>query len=395
VAASSGALRVSASRTRLPAIDGLRAIAALAVFAHHVGFDTGATFRGALGSLLARGDIGVPIFFAISGFVIYRPFAASHAGTGHADPTRLFYKRRFLRIYPAYWIALTVLALAFGVGIHGWRHAVALYGLLQIYRSGWALSGLPQAWSLCVEVSFYALIPAYAWAMGRLSSRLRNAEHLLAVELAAAGGLALVSLVYRALIYAADPSWAGTALFWLPAHLDLFAIGIALAAIVVHRPAHPIPVVERIAQHPGLCWAVAVGAYLATAYLLGLPKGLTWVPGPRALARQTLYAIVAAGLLLPAVLGRPGTRPHRLSSWAPLVWVGVVSYGVYLWHKTLVGEAVRWTGGTLLHANPFKVAAVALPVTLVAAWASHRFVEEPLSARFGRRNTRREPSALR
>ncbi|HEX9258098.1 MAG TPA: hypothetical protein VF855_01075, partial [Acidimicrobiales bacterium] len=233
--------------------------------------------------------------------------------------------------------------------------------------------------------SFYALVPLYAAVLARITRRAGDKHSVLGIELGGAAVLALASLVYRVVIYSADPDWAGTALFWLPAHLDLFAIGIALAAAAVHRVAHPVAFLERLADHPAMCSVFAGAAFLVTVFLLNLPKGIAWVPGPQAIARQTLYGIVAIGLLVPAVLGPPSGLTRRVTSWAPLVWAGVISYGIYLWHKSFVHEAVSWSGGQAFDANPWAVAALALPLTLVVAWFSHRLVEEPISARFGRR----------
>ena len=97
-------------------IDGLRALAAFAVVAHHVGFDTGATFRtSAFGAVLARLDIGVPIFFAISAYLLGRPFVKAVVEGTPFGSFRSFWWRRLVRIYPAYWFVLTILVLTTGI----------------------------------------------------------------------------------------------------------------------------------------------------------------------------------------------------------------------------------------------------------------------------------------
>lgn len=104
---------------RFPLVDGLRAIAVLCVVLVHAhGFaDAGTT--GPANRLLGQMGIGVTIFFVISGFLLYRPFIAHRTGGAGAPPVLTYAKRRLLRIYPAYWLALTVLVIAPGlVGVY-------------------------------------------------------------------------------------------------------------------------------------------------------------------------------------------------------------------------------------------------------------------------------------
>ncbi len=149
--------------------DGLRAIAALLVLLLHTAWVSGFTQRSSLGIYLGRLEIGVSIFFLISGFLLYRPFALSHlAGLPEPDRRR-FWTRRLLRIVPAYWLALTVLTYGFhSVALGpGWQGFVSHYFFLQIYFPAQSVNGIPQAWSLCTEVSFYLFLPLYAWLMVR------------------------------------------------------------------------------------------------------------------------------------------------------------------------------------------------------------------------------------
>ena len=114
---------------RFPLLDGMRAIAVLSVVLVHT--TVGAHDTPILGPLLAHTNIGVAIFFLISGFLLYRPFIA-HRGGGPAAPSVDQYaKRRVLRIYPAYWLVLTVLVIAPGLTGIGDGEWWALYGLVQ------------------------------------------------------------------------------------------------------------------------------------------------------------------------------------------------------------------------------------------------------------------------
>ena len=151
-------------------MDSLRALAALGVLVAHVTIFTRNDQRLSWGVLPANLDIGVTVFFVLSGFLLYRPFFSSELSAAPAPRVRDYARRRILRIVPAYWLALTVLALYPGVpGIFSsdwWRY----YGFLQFYSYHTSIRGLGVAWTLCVEVAFYAVLPIYA-ALTRRASR--------------------------------------------------------------------------------------------------------------------------------------------------------------------------------------------------------------------------------
>ncbi len=155
---------------RFPLIDSLRALAALGVLFAHVGFLSQTIARHRYGAGVANLSIGVAVFFAISGFLLYRPFFNSEITAAPRPPATDFLRRRVLRIVPAYWLALTVLAIYPGLPVvhthEWWRY----YFFLQVYSPLFAIFGLTVAWSLCIEVTFYALLPLYA-ALTRLLCR--------------------------------------------------------------------------------------------------------------------------------------------------------------------------------------------------------------------------------
>ena len=151
-------------------LDGLRAIAAFLIVFHHAGFSSGLTFRSDLGGLLlTRMDIGVSIFFVLSGFLLYRPFVTAQFEGRPAPATGPFWIRRLVRIYPGYWVAL-VIQLALGVvTVLGFVGFLASFGLVHVYHPSRAISGLTQSWSLATELGFYLLLPWVAAAARRFS----------------------------------------------------------------------------------------------------------------------------------------------------------------------------------------------------------------------------------
>ena len=152
--------------------DGLRAIAALLVVVDHVGQASGFTGRSSLGRFTARGEIGVSVFFLISGFLLYRPFAAAALAGRPGPNVRSYLVRRVLRIVPLYWVALVVNYLFTGwKSVHGVSGFLENAFFLQVYSRHWVFHGITQAWSLCIEVTFYLALPLWAVAMRRLDRR--------------------------------------------------------------------------------------------------------------------------------------------------------------------------------------------------------------------------------
>ena len=103
-----GVIAADAQAPYEPALDGVRALAALAVLVTHVAFTTGAYGAGLPGALLARLDVGVPLFFVLSGYLLYRPHARARVGGRPALPARAYLLRRAARILPAYLLVVLV-----------------------------------------------------------------------------------------------------------------------------------------------------------------------------------------------------------------------------------------------------------------------------------------------
>ncbi len=214
----------SAGPSRFVMVDSLRGLAALGViFVHAVGiYGGGATLSAAIRPYVLRLDVVVPVFFLISAFVLYRPFVRARLRGGSPPATGPYAWGRVLRIVPAYWVALTVAALALGLGGVLTLSGVPTYhGFAQIYRSTSVAGGIPVAWTLCIEVTFYAFLPLWALAMRRLGRR--SAERRFAGELGALAALAAASVAYKlallwtgavpALVPSLEPN-----LIWLPAY---------------------------------------------------------------------------------------------------------------------------------------------------------------------------------
>ncbi|WP_320670613.1 acyltransferase family protein [Patulibacter defluvii] len=365
------------SRRHAPALDGLRALAALLVIALHVGIYSGQVASswlgigegGALGPLLSRFTVGVPIFFVLSGLLLYRPFADA-ALDGRSAPSALVYLwHRALRILPAYWLVAIVALVAFG-SLGGWPTLRTLL-LLGIYEPNGLPLGITQTWSLATEVAFYVLLPLLAIGLGRLARRPRGP---LAIFLL----LEAVTVVAIVLSHRAAAGDYPLAHLWLPEYLGYFGVGIALATWSARqaRGGRPGPLTAALGRAPWLGWAVAVAAYVVVS--TPLTGSTARYPSiGEALLEHALYLLIAAALVLPLLVA-PGRGPSRLLSTAVPRALGRISYGLFLWHMVIVEAWLRLvdqTAGTADFAVLFPVAVVG---ATVAATASYRLVERPL-----------------
>ena len=365
---------------RFPLFDSLRGLAALAIVLTHVGLGSGANYNAAYGALLARLDIGVTLFFVLSGFLLYRPFVAARLEDRPALRLRDYARRRVLRIVPAYWLALTVLAIWPGLTFTGPRWVY--YGFLQNYDFLWVLGGLGQAWTLAVEASFYVLLPFYALALGALTRRFAP-RRTLAVEVTVLGALSVGSLVLRWYIH--HTSHSQVLLFTILCTFFWFALGmgLAVASAAWHGRESRPGVIGLVERAPSLWWAAALGLFAVMSWGYGLPRGLSGTTsGVQYLGEHLTYGAVAFLLVLPAVWGdRLGGLPRRFLRLRAMAWLGLISYGLFLWHG-------RWTqyfiekgaGGWLPQIGSGFVVMLAcvLACSLATAGASYYLVERPI-----------------
>lgn len=360
---------------QIPALDGYRAVAALFVLTTHVAFVSAAITWPLLGPVLGRLDFGVPIFFLLSGFLLFRPWAASDVAGVRRPRTRVYLRRRFARVIPAYWVmmvaALTLLPANDGATTGDWvRYAL----LVQNLSLPTVFMGLTHIWSLAVEVGFYLLLPVLAAALARgPADRAMRRYHWLL------GALLAVGLTARlASSTLGRDTLSG---LWLPAYLDWFALGM-VAAVAASFPPHSgaprwVGALRQMAADWGTCLSVGLLLFVIACTPVAGPLTLGEVTAWEATVKHVLYGASAFFLLLPAFLGRPGSAVHRAMESPILGWLGKISYGVFLWHLLLL-ELIRpalgipeFSGGFLV-LWPATVAA-----TLVAAWVSWRFVETP------------------
>lgn len=371
-------------RPRFALFDSLRALAALSVVLFHSSIFSKLVFESRWGGLGAHLNVGVALFFLISGFLLYRPYAV--AFLDGSEPPRLlpYAKRRFLRIAPAYWVALTLLALWPGLERVLTRDWWIYYGLLQSYRIQWLWGGIAPAWSLSVEVAFYAVLPFLAAAIARLASG-RPPRERARIAFAALGALGAGGLVLRAALHLGGNSGL---LSSLPAYLLWFAVGMsfAVASASLADHAERSRLVRLVIGRPSLCWALALAIYVGFSLSPLAPVPLKPATVATDLAEQLAYALIAALVMAPAVFGESaGGLPRRILASPLLTKIGLWSYGIFLWHHPLLGALPDYGIDRLVPGSRFlSLTLVIVPVAITCGWLSHRFVEAP-AMRLGRR----------
>ena len=381
-----------------PLLDGYRAIAAFMVLTTHVAFNTGEIRTPVIGPLLGRMDFGVTLFFLLSGFLLYRPWARAAMVDSRGPAVGSYALRRAARILPAYWVmvACTLLLLPEIQPVR-WQAWPVHLGLLHIYIPGFTLEGLTQTWSLATEISFYVLLPVLAWIAGR-RGRGRpdaSARYQLGV-LAVAVAVAWVFTVLRVSGGLGSSTITG---YWLPGFLDWFALGMAAAVIQVRLGMAGAPAwmlaLRQIALATGWCLLIAAGLAVIAATPIAGP--LTFDPAqPNSLIiKHLLYGAIAAFLLLPGFLGVGDTResPTERSWWARIlaspvvVYLGTISYGVFLWHLVLLRFIQNALGLQVFAGGFWIVWPLVVLASIAVATASWFILEKPVLAWAHRRTS--------
>ncbi|WP_344082334.1 acyltransferase [Nostocoides veronense] len=362
------------------ALDGLRAVAAGLVVLTHAAFLSGAVnSAGLVGHLMGRGDFGVAIFFALSGYLLHRGFLRAPAS--RATLPR-YYLRRAARVLPAYWLVLLVVALT----AHPSTRDLVLHALgMQIYARGSHLPSFSQAWSIATELSFYAVLPLIAAALARLRTRRPDAPlGMLTLTLP-------LAVLVTGLVPATDVDTGIPAERWLPARAASFLVGMILAEAVA-RPDHPVSTRLRSWTRPaGPILVVGAAAYLfATTPVAGLLT-LGVVDGWRLAAKMALSCVVAGALLLPLVLGGANGYARALAHPA-MAWLGRVSYGTFLWHVPVFTGMYAVSGVQYFSGGLLPLLALGVPITLALATLSYHLVELPLMRWAARRRGRARPA---
>lgn len=376
-----------------PLLDGYRAIAAFMVLTTHVAFNTGEIRTPVLGPLFGRMDFGVTLFFLLSGFLLYRPWARSAMDNTTGPALGTYALRRAARILPAYW-AMVVFTLLLLPDIQPvrWQAWPVHLGLLHIYVPGFTLEGLTQTWSLATEVAFYAVLPIIAWVAGRRARGDRNASARF--QLLVLVGCVAIAWAFTILRVSGGLGSSTITGYWLPGFLDWFALGMAAAILQVRLSTAGAPrwmlSVQQVARATPWCLLIAAGLGVIAATPIAGPLTFDPATPESLLIKHFLYGAIAAFLLLPGFLGVGDVRPRDpavASSWwayllaAPVVvYLGTISYGVFLWHLVLLRFVQNALGLPVFGGGFWIVWPLVVLASIAVASASWFILERPLQA---------------
>ena len=337
-------MTTTAAVTRYEDVEGLRAVAALLVVLTHVAYWTGYVNAGFLGGLASRGDLGVAVFFVLSGFLLTRPWLEAAFRGDPAPDVRRYGVHRAARLLPAYYLALggVVLTAALASPVDAREvdlspSTLASHLVLGQGITGPLLSTFSQTWSLTTELTFYLLLPALA-ALAARAIRRRGGAMGLGRVLSCCVASAGVGLLLTGLAAADVLPWSGRIALSAPAHATWFALGVAVAALVAAETTAVLsprghPAWQFVRTSPDLMAGAAAVLLLTAITPLAGPRGFAEVPAGHAVVKELLYGLVATAALLATISrGSGGSLTSRFLGGAVMRYLGRISYGIFLWH---------------------------------------------------------------
>lgn len=360
---------------RVDSLTGVRAVAAMTVVLTHAAYTTGKYTHGYGGLILSRFEIGVPIFFALSGYLLFAPWVRNAAEGKSSPSVRRYAWRRVRRIMPAYVITVVIAFTLYhfrNAGPnpgHTWVGLIRNLTLTQIYANKYVYSylhqGLQQMWSLAVEASFYVALPLLAYLLLVVLCRRRWQPRLLVAGLI---GMMLVSPAWLVLVHTTD-FLADGAHLWLPAYLAWFAGGMLLATLQQ----------IGVQVYAVVCIPLAVVCFvIAATPIAGAPQTLP-LELREALVKVAFYTVIATLVIAPLALGNRGWYSWLLAT-RPMVFLGEISYEIFLIHivvmELVMVEILHWP---IYNGSFVGLFLLTMVVTVPFAWLLHRFTRVPES----------------
>lgn len=343
-------------------LDGLRGVAVAAVVIYHL-----------FPRVLPGGFLGVDVFFVLSGFLIASLVVREREATGRLD-LRTFYLRRLRRLTPAVVVLITVLgvyaAVAGTPGELGRLRAHGLWSLAWLANWRFVLDGttytdvvagvspLRHMWSLAIEEQFYLVFPLLVVALG--ATWLGGKAHLRRRLVVVAGVGAVTSAVWM-VVLSASTDGIERAYFGTDTRVQSLLVGVVLGAVLVGRPPVEGPA-ARVLARLAVPATVAVGVLFVVA-----GEQAVWM-------YQGGFTVVAVVVAVVIASVRASGWLSAALSWRPLVALGLISYGVYLWHWPIIVLVDRQMVGF----GGVGLAAVQVALTLGIATLSYVLVEQPI-----------------
>ena len=354
-------------RPTLPALTSLRFFAAFVVVAFHFDPSRFANLPDFFRRWLETGYEAVTFFFVLSGFIM--SYMYSDYGVARPRPLggRRFFVARFARLAPAYYLAILIALPFIVLDSFVWDprpvprfilDALLVNTFLQAWWPPAALAWNPPGWSLSVEWALYAFFPL----LGELSRRW-SGRTMLIVSFVVLAIVAMIRLLVLGPLVAEDPdNWHAFAYYFPLFHVPTFFFGMALGRIQLTGPRPPPQVAF---------WMCNISVTLLMLKFSGLFEV------PRFLGTDIVHGLIFGVLILGAA--QPGHPAVRALSWAPLIWLGEVSYSVYILHEPV---ALWWDSLVEIRGENFLPLPLQFPVyfaiVLAVSAACFHWVEAPL-----------------
>ena len=356
------------SPARVPELDGLRGLAILLVVVFHYVKNsvvrTGAFYSLTLAPLRLTWS-GVQLFFVLSGFLIGGILLDTKREDGYY---RAFFGRRFHRIFPLYyiWFALFLVGLAvpsptlagmFNTAVPLWSYPLYLQNIVMAVRGSMGAQWLFVTWSLAVEEQFYLVLPVLIRKL-----EVRTLERLLIAAMIAAP-------IIRSTLYLSGVGYSNVLLL---SCADCLGSGV-LIALLVRRPDSWLTRIPR----RFFCWTFLILACGVLVLTTKAPRTFIFTVG------YTWMGIFYANLLILTIV-KPGNIEKLIFRNKRLVWMGTVSYGIYIFHEGIRGLLFYWLRQTAAQIDDWSSVAItvlAVVTTFLLAEVSWRFFERPIVQR--------------
>ena len=376
---------------RNSALDSLRGFSTILIVVYHVFAISGytVTHANSTGAYTQRLNVGVTIFFVLSGFLIFRPFVHSLIHSSALPSVGHFYLKRAARILPGYWFALFILAELDALRIVNASGFTRNVFLVHPFTEDNVFSGIAQAWTLSVEMSFYIVVPLLAYAFRHRSIKNRSSTTSIRMLLSVLTCIFLGAYVFQMFIHQTHFWFFKTANIWLPSHMDTFALGM-FVAVLVEAPAMARTlshIKSFLEDHAGACVLGSVLVWLVSANI-NMPVGMVAPEFSLGLLCHFLYSISAFLLVAPFCV-ESRSFLIKVLSFRLFTWLGTISYGIYLWHAAIIGGnfAEKYMPYRENDGQVILRLLIVLPASIAIASLSYYLLERPITRAVSKRYT--------
>lgn len=393
----------------IESLDGVRALAILIVLSFHLCIMTSQLHlwnqqrQPFLNALTSAGGSGVTLFFVLSGFLLFLPYSQALLFQKRWPEAKIFYVRRILRIFPLYYFSLFLFVMfhnAYLLSPHNWTHVLPFLTFTMNFSDSQLIDG--PYWTLAVEFQYYLLLPLIALGMYGLSRLVRPERRFWMVVGSLLAMVAWGLLTHRwgdyfsnhpQATFLVSRSILNSLLFLFYGQngkfLEDFAVGMLIAVWYVQVTTLPqkekqLRLLQRFSPWFALCWLVLYT--FASMRNLSIVGGHVWSVVPYLFqifpwTNELIFAISYSCCLLAVLFNRPEGLLRRLFAWTPLRWIGLLSFGLYIWHVPFLQIIQKNLGPSLSHVNRFVAiglcVGVVFGVSVSFSFITYVLIEKP------------------